>query len=472
MGESIQMSSCSQNMSLIFKKLFDLKDGQINPYESVSVAELAYDRVSLDRIVLQRLQSITDHANRNSSYYKQLFADRYVVPSQIQSFDDFKSIPFLTRDDLKNNLELISTTSNRQGWVKSSTGGTTSSPISYYRDQHSTWRRIADTANIDAWYGRRLGDRVAYIWGATQDFTAKPTLGMRLRNYVCHRTLMLPSAPLDQTIMEQYLQRLDKWRPSFLQAYPTPLYEFCLFLRQVGKGLPYLKSASVTAEPLYSHHRELIEEILGFKVFNWYGSRELGRIASECECHNGLHINEPSVYVEVEQDRTLPEGCGHLIVTDLWNTATPFIRYQTGDIAKVVEGECSCGRALKRIASIEGRLTDMILLTGGRKIAGVSLTNRVIKDFSEINELQIIQKELTKFHIRYVKGPKFKASTLNSFKENFCGLVASDIVISFEELLELPREKSGKIRFVKSEITDLSGSILTSASDQREEFHV
>jgi phenylacetate-CoA ligase len=325
---------------------------------------------------------------------------------------------------------------------------------------------------MDGWYGYTIGDRKACLWGAEQDYSGKPSLGMRLRNVMYQRSIMLPSAPLDEEVLENHLQRLDKWQPTFLQAFPSPLYEFCLYLKAKNRRLPYLRGVSVTAEPLYIHHRALIEEVLGFKIFNWYGSRELGRVASECEYHDGLHINEPSVHVEVEQDPSLPDGFGHLIITDLWNRATPFIRYQTGDIARIVEGECSCGRALKRVATIEGRLTDMVVLPGGRKITGIVMASRLATDSSEIIERQVVQKDLRDFHIRYVKGPKFKVSSLDSLKENFCKLVDSEVSIIFEEVSEIPRERSGKIRFVKCEIAGSGGLISASAGDQREETHV
>jgi phenylacetate-CoA ligase len=443
----------SKHKAEIFKKLFDLKDGQNNPYCFDSVIELKMDRASLDRITLKRLQNIFNHAYLNSRHYNKFFSDWNVTPSQLQSLDDIKRFPLLTREHLKNDLDLVTTTSDRHGWVKSSTGGTTSSPISYYRDQHSTWRRLADTASIDAWYGRNLGDRVAYLWGAPQDFANRPSLGMRLRNYTYLKTLMLPSAPLDDIIMESHLQRLDKWHPVFLQAYPTPLYEFCLFLKKRGKKILYLKNASVTAEPIYNHQRALIEEVLGFKVFNWYGSRELGRVATECECHEGLHINEPSMYVEVEPDPVLSNGCGHLIITDLWNRATPFIRYKTGDIARIIEGECRCGRALKRIAGIEGRLVDTVVLPGGRKVPGVSLTNRIIKDCTEVTELQVVQKTLVAFLLRYVKGPTFNSGSLEVLSLNLRQLLDYNVSVAFEEVVELPRSSSGKVRFVISEVS-------------------
>lgn len=448
------MFSFSAYSASFFKKLFDIKDGQFNKCGEVAVSELSMDRYSLDCLVLERIKNIIRYANENSQHYKNIFHEWSVSSLDFKTLDDLKKFPFLTRNHLKNNLELVTSFGNRKGWVKSSTGGTTSSPISYYRDCYSTSRRLVDTSVMDSWCGRVLGDRVAYLWGAQQDFSIKPSFGMRLRNLTYLRTIMLPSAPLDDLIMEQYLKKLNYWKPSFMQAYPTPLYEFCMFLKRSGQRLSYLKSASVTAEPLYEYQREGIEEILGFKVFNWYGSRELGRIATECECHDGLHINEPSVYVEILSDPALPSGFGHLVITDLWNRATPFIRYKTGDIARVIENDCRCGRVLKRIASIEGRLVDTIVMPGGRKVPGVSLTNRLVKDCIEIAELQVVQRTLDTFLVRYVRGSGFSTNSLSLVSTNLNKLLDSIVNVSFEEVNELPRSASGKVRFVINEMND------------------
>jgi len=439
----------------LWRFLWNFKDHQINPFYKFSVNELALNRKALDSLILLRLQEILQYAYQNSPFYHQTFDKIQIKPADLISLKDIKQFPILTRVHLRERLEDFSSINSlKKNWIRSATGGTTSSPIFYYRDHNTTLRRHADTEAIDEWFGRRMGDRVAYLWGAPQDFPQKPTIGMRLRNLTYLRVLMLPSAPLDDAIFESHFQQLVKWRPTFLQAYPSPLYEFCLYLKKSGRRLPFLKSASVTAEPLYDYQRKLIEEIFEFKIFNWYGSRELGRVASECNYHTGLHINEPSVFVEVEPDPSLPDGFGHLLVTDLWNRATPFIRYETGDIAQTTSGDCPCGCSLKQLARIEGRLVDMIVLPRGRKVPGVSLTNRIIKDFSEISELQVVQKTMDSFLLRFVRGPLWNSESLQKIESNLQQLIDYKAKIYFEELKELPRSPSGKIRFVISEVSE------------------
>jgi phenylacetate-CoA ligase len=427
-----------------------LKDRDYSSFlVSKAHAELVLDRDSLDRLVLVRIKGIIQHAQQTSSYYAKIFKDYGLSVSDIKALDDIKRFPCLTRDVLRERLpELISGGAILTNWRKSTTGGTTNAPVTFYCDDKALWQKRAFSKAIDCWYGRRTGDRVAYLWGAPQDIADKQTFGMRLRNLTYQHSLMLPSAPLDDAIMEHHLHRLNKWQPTYLQAYPTPLYEFCLFMSRKRLKVPTLRSVSVTAETLLPDHRKFIEDTLGFRIFNWYGSRELARVASECECHEGLHINEPCVFVEIEPDPVLPNGYGHLIITDLLNKATPLVRYRTGDLARFMPGNCSCGRALHRVESIAGRVTDLITLQNGRKIR---YSNTM--DSSKIKELQIIQKTYSDFIVKYVKGPDFEPRVLESFCEKFCIYLDNQVTVIFEELNKIPRERSGKVRLVINELS-------------------
>jgi len=422
-------------------------------YKFFASKELNYSRSDLDIIILRRLKKIIKFAEENSIYYKKIFQEYGVTSNQIYSVDDIKKFPFLTRSMLRDELSSLVTNSRfMHRWSKIATGGTTSSPVEFYCNESALWKKNAYSDAFNSWYGLEPGFKTAYLWGAPQDFSYEKSLKAKFRNYSYSKRLMLPSTPLDDQIMENYYLKLRTWRPYYLQAYPTPLYEFCVYLNNNNLKIPFLKSASVTAEILTLQQRELIESVLGFKIFNWYGSRELARVASECEIHNGMHINEPCVFVEIEHVPTLPEGWGNLIVTDLLNYATPLIRYRTGDVAVLKNESCPCGRSLRMLSKIEGRIADMIILSNGKKIPGVSLTNRIVKDFRDFKELQIIQKDYSIFNVKYVKGNKFNSTSLDKFLLTFREYLSSDLVVNFEEVFKILPEKSGKIRFVKNEI--------------------
>ena len=119
---------------------------------------------------------------------------------------------------------------------------------------------------------------------------------------------------------------------------------------------------------LLPHERRQIEEVFGVKVINRYGCEEVSLIASECEKHEGLHLNVEHLFIEFirsDGQDAKPGESGSIIVTDLINKAMPFIRYQIEDSGVPTDRRCSCGRGLPLMSEVTGRLADFLRLTPG-----------------------------------------------------------------------------------------------------------
>ena len=116
------------------------------------------------------------------------------------------------------------------------------------------------------------------------------------------------------------------------------------------KSLPIRPQVAImtSAGTLHPLMREKIETAFQCKVFNRYGSREVGDIASECEAHAGLHVFPSGNYIEIvdDQGHPVPNGEeGNILVTNLYNYAMPLIRYYIGDRGVLSRSDrCACGR--------------------------------------------------------------------------------------------------------------------------------
>src|SRR5688572_11636278 len=102
--------------------------------------------------------------------------------------------------------------------------------------------------------------------------------------------------------------------------------------------------------------RERIESQWGARVIDHHGLTEVGPVSFECwEAPGFLHLNEGEYICEVldpATGREMPDGeAGELVVTNLGRTASPVIRYRTGDIVVRRSGPCACGRTW---AGLEG----------------------------------------------------------------------------------------------------------------------
>ena len=130
-----------------------------------------------------------------------------------------------------------------------------------------------------------------------------------------------------------------------------------------------LKIAMTGGEVLTREFQKLAKEKYDIEVYNFYGMTEFqGHIASECQCHNGLHVNENCYYVEVINPQTnevVPDGeYGELVITNLNREAMPLIRYRTRDITRIIPDKCPCGRTHRRIEPITHRIDDMLIING------------------------------------------------------------------------------------------------------------
>src|SRR4029078_11051008 len=97
---------------------------------------------------------------------------------------------------------------------------------------------------------------------------------------------------------------------------------------------------------------------------------EVGPVSFECwESPGYLHVNEGEFIAEVldpATGRAVPDGeHGELVVTNLGRTASPVIRYRTGDIVVRRSSPCVCGRTWARLeGGILSRVDDMVNIKG------------------------------------------------------------------------------------------------------------
>jgi len=223
-------------------------------------------------------------------------------------------------------------------------------------------------------------------------------------------------------------------------------------LERANLELP-ISHINVAAEYLYDYQREKIEKVFNSKIFNWYGTRELGHLATECQEHCGLHVNAFGVFLEVLRNGVpVFDQVGEIVLTDLWNKAMPLIRYRIRDTGVLTTRPCPCGSGLPLLLEVSGRLVDTFKKRDGTLIPGVALTSRVIKEHDGIKKMQIIQKDYNFFNLKIVKGERFRNEDLDKLKESICRFLQTELLFQIDWVDDILPEKSGKVRFCKSEI--------------------
>lgn len=160
------------------------------------------------------------------------------------------------------------------------------------------------------------------------------------------------------------VQRLNQWQPQVLAVYPSVLAQLVQAQRQGGLRIAP-RHIGTSAELLPEALREQVRQTFGVDVHDTYGATELAPIATQCR-HGHLHLLEDRAIVEIVDD------CGHavpmgeagaqLLLTVFGRRTQPLIRYALGDRVRELPGPCPCGSALRRLAVVEGRSQESLLL--------------------------------------------------------------------------------------------------------------
>lgn len=128
-----------------------------------------------------------------------------------------------------------------------------------------------------------------------------------------------------------------------------------------GRDFPHLRAICTGGEPLSPARRSLLESIWRVPVFDIYGMAEIGTAVVDCEFRTPHPLEDYFIFELLGEDLRTPVKNGepgHLVITTLKKRATPFVRYLTGDLARVVEKECPCGKDLS--LEVHGRREDTI----------------------------------------------------------------------------------------------------------------
>jgi phenylacetate-CoA ligase len=363
-----------------------------------------------------------------------------LTPSDIQTLDDLRKLPLLSKEDVREYLhfDLLSDNHEKRRMLKVTTSGSTGEPFVCYADQHQLEIRWAATQRSMEWTGYRFGDRSARLWHQTLGMSWSQAIRERL-DALIERRLFIPAFELSDENLHGMIRKLKRWRPILVDGYAESLNFLAHYVQTHGLEGVHPKGIISSAQVLPDQSREIIGQAFGCGVFDKYGSREFSGIAYECEAHAGHHVVAESYVVEILKDGApaKPGEMGEVVITDLNNFCMPLIRYRVGDLAVAVDdaAPCACGRGLPRIGKIEGRVQAIIVGQNGAYLPGTFFAH-LFKDYDHVvRQYQVIQDEAGAVTLRVVKALRFDGA-------------------AFEEVLALLRRYLGEGTRIDVQFTD------------------
>lgn len=405
---------------------------------------------------LARLRTILSEAGTHVPYYVELFRHRGFDPARLESFDDLRRLPVLTRDVVKHRArDLISRAADVGPLTGGHTSGTTGSPLSVYYDADMIAMNYAVMDRQYRWAGARLergGDRVAVVRGNV----IVPLSQERPPFWRYNRDLnqmLLSSFHLSPKNLDSYSRALQEFQPVVVDGYPSSLYVLARMLLNSNRTLP-ARAAITSSETLYDFQRAAIEKAFKCSVFDYYAAAERVVFSVECERHEGHHLCEEYGIAEVmdDQDEPVAPGVeGYLVGTTLHNRGMPLIRYRTTDLVAKRSERCSCGRLLPLTADVTTKAEDILRLPDGRLIPPSVLTHP-FKPLDSVDGSQIVQTEIDRLLVRIVPGGDFTEVERTHLLRELRARLGDSMRIDIELVDDLPRTNSGKFKWVVSHV--------------------
>lgn len=356
---------------------------------------------ALRRYQEKRLRLLLRHACNNVPFYQRHFRTAGVHLDEIQGLSDLAKLPLVTKADLREALpgELLARGIEPSRCLTVPTSGSSGEPLAVVLTRRERIIRSMVEFRGLRRIGLRPSDRLVILGPTIQP---SPLISRRLGVFRLRH--IQPQAKVEDQVAE-----LERLKPTVFWAYPGHLRSLLIHLEGRLSSIIRPRFVITSAEVCEQELRSQIEQDLGVETFDFYAAVETGRIAVECPLHRGLHINADSVIVEIvrgERVSALGEE-GTVVITSLDGFAMPIIRYELGDLSKLVAGDCGCGSAFPRMQAPSGRKGCLIVLPSGRTLAFLRL-NICLKTRFWIRQFLVVQE--TAHHLTILVRPLRKPS--------------------------------------------------------------
>lgn len=364
----------------------------------------------------ERFRRIVKWAANNHPFYQQ----------RLNGLDS--QVPLLTRSEILDNNNLL-----LNGYpVTARTSGSTDVPVELSWSDERLRLEKKIVARYISWLGGELPcSRIIHLGDGKK---GKGCLDV--------------TSPVEQQI--KFIQeRFERVGAIAVTTYPTNAEFLCRWVIEQGINMSFIKRFGCYAEVFEPHQEALINQAFpNAKVWTTYSSMEFGIIAGRCPYEPEFHhIFAGKLGVEVLNE--VGKSCenneiGRLVMTDYFNSRSPFIRYEIGDLA--AKGECPCGKInLPALSFIGGKVRGALANREGVKIPFTYLSG-VLRDLPDMRQYQVIQHEIERFEVRYVTALEGKSekALCNNVTKVFNDYFGYSPTIKFTKEKEIKREKNGK----------------------------
>lgn len=379
------------------------------------------------------------HSRHNEFYFKEMLHGKEGL--------EWHQIPIITKTDLGGEyLTKIPKAIRHQKLYSGLTSGTSGPPVAFARDRLHHALVWLDVERHYAQSEVSLNDRQARFYCVPAH--GKWLYKEKVKDILANRHRFVVNGMTEKTL-SQWLKVFRHRRFDYLYGYAQSLYTFAKYVHMNNVTLkelcPSLKTCIVTSEMCSDEEQAFISSAFGVPVANEYGISEVGVIGYKTA--NFWECSDELFYLEVIDDEgtVLPDGAsGRLLCTCLYNLATPFIRYEVGDMVTL---DKSNGRT--RITKLDGRVADQTVLPSGKMVHGLTfyyIVDDIVKYLSGVKEYRVVQYEREKFYVEIVGDVVISANDQSNLRKVFEDYLEPGLEVDFRRVDHIERTSSGKFK--------------------------
>jgi len=397
-----------------------------------------------------KLKLLLAYLRENSTYYRTLFEKNELDISSIIALSDLEQIPVTTKDDLQlYNDDFICVPKNKIiDYV--TTSGTLGSPVTVALTDADLDRLAYNEAISFACAGIDKDDVIQLMTTIDRRFMAG------LAYFLGVRKLGAGIIRVGAGIPELQWDSILKFEPTYIIAVPSFLLKLIEYAdaNDIDYNASGVKGVICIGESLRNQDFTLnllskkIKSKWNIDLFSTYASTEMGTAFTECELKQGGHHHPELIIVEVldDDDKPVIKGeYGELTITTLGVEAMPLLRFKTGDVVKVHDEPCGCGRNTLRLSPVVGRKKQMVKYKG-TTIYPPAMYD-LLNDFDAVNNyiIEISHNDIGTDEILIKIGAELNSEELmNKVRDHFRAKLRVLPKIEFHDIKEI-----NKLRFPK-----------------------
>lgn len=379
--------------------------------------------------ILERLRQTLIRANEGIPFYRERFRQAGFDPERdFQSVSDLARVPVLTKDDVRAHSERMIDQRFLTGSVVANTSGTTGQPMSMRLNEGYVAFDYACMFRHWAKAGYTFRAPYAAIRSYVPDTPDEP---LWIRNR-WQNTLYMSAYHLKPSNAERYLEALLRFRPRFIRGYVSSVNILAEYAYPHRDKFDFVRGVFTASETLSDIERANIERTFGRKLYDWYGMTEPAVVITERADHDCMEVDWEYGFPEFAEDSSLLPDERRLLATSLHNPVMPFIRYETGDIARIGSEMDSAG-LYPKVRAMMGRKDECLVTPDGARLPSLNFYS-LLQTYTDILRFQFVQTDATHVVMNISIRPgaaKVEAMVLN-LKEEIGRRLGPDLALSIE----------------------------------------